>query len=192
MNRKTQPDIENISGRTIAIVTSIAGVVILLLFTGYLLGLAWLLTLLAPLTFSQAAAFAFLVVASGFVILARWPRFDIPMILMTGFTFIIFAPVEVLLARLVVFITPLTIWEASLLIVGTAALLLFIVVQSFLDSGGYDTFSSEDDEDDPPFVARLSPDMYVLKPEIVETPPPKRPRTSRRRAKKESDDANRN
>jgi len=190
MNRKNQPDMKNMSTRTAIIVFCVLGFLILSLFAAYFLGLAWLLTLFAPLTFSQAAAVAFLIAASGFVILARWPRFDIPMVLTTGFAFIILASVEVLLARLVVFITPLTLWEASLLMVGTAALLLFVVVQAFLDSSGFDASDREDDEDEPPFITRFSPDMYVFKPQIVEEPPPKRRRTSRRRSKKESDDAN--
>lgn len=59
------------------IVTAILGLVIFLLCVGYFLGLAWLLALLAPLTYPQTAAFSFLVVASGFLILARLPRFDL-------------------------------------------------------------------------------------------------------------------
>lgn len=190
MSRKTQPDIEtdveSISNRTIAIVISVVGVVAVLLFSGYFLGLAWLLTLLAPLTFAQAVAMAVLVVGSAFLILSRWQIFDLPMITLIVLTFAVIALVEVLLARLVVLISPLTIWEASLLVASTAALLLYIVVQVFLDSGVYDGYSSDDEES--PFVGRLSPDMYVLKPEIVETPPPKRSRTSRRAARRKTDD----
>lgn len=189
MDNKRQFKPEDISTRTVMIVIIVAGVVILSVATGYFLLLAWLLTLLAPLTFAQAATLSFLVTASGFVILARLPRFDIITIFMCALGFALLALVEVLLAHLVVLITPLAAWEASLLTAGTAALLMFVIVQTILDSGGYEESDSDDDWDASNVANRLSPDMYVFKPRVTETPAPPPPRAPRRRAKKKTNES---
>ncbi|RLT35003.1 MAG: hypothetical protein DWI57_15905 [Chloroflexi bacterium] len=163
------------------IVIAVAAFIILFVATGYFLLLAWLLTLLAPLTFAQAAALSFLVPASGFVILARLPRFDLITIFMCALGFALLALVEVLLARLVVLITPLAVWEASLLMAGSASLLMFIIVQTILDSSNYEETESDDDEDDTTVVRRFSPDMYALRPRRIEPPPPPPARAPRGR-----------
>ncbi|MBI3957541.1 MAG: hypothetical protein HY328_01940 [Chloroflexi bacterium] len=188
MDKNTQFGPENISIRIVFIVMTVAAFVVLSLATGYFLLLAWLLTLLAPLTFAQAAAVALLVVASGFVILARLPKFDLITIFLCAVGFAILALAEVLLARLVVLLTPLAVWEASLLMVGTAALLMFIIVQMILDGSNYEEVDS-DDEDDTTVVRRLSPDMYTLRPRGTETPAPRQPRSARRRSRKKTDES---
>jgi len=173
------------------IVMTVVALVILSVATGYFLLLAWLLTLLAPLTFAQATAVALLVVASGFVILSRLPRFDLITIFLSALGFALLALVEVLLAHLVVLITPLAVWEASLLMAGSAALLMFIIVQMILDDSNYEEMESDDDEDDMTVVRRFSPDMYTLRPRRIETPPPP-PRAPRRRSKRKTDESDTN
>jgi len=170
------------------IVTAILGLVIFLLCVGYFLGLAWLLALLAPLTYPQTAAFSFLVVASGFLILARLPRFDLSLVILAALAFAAVALIEVLLARLVAFLTPLSAWEATLLIGATAALLMFIVVQTILDNPEYEEPDDEDEWDASTVARRLSPDMYVLRPRETETIEPRRSRSQRRRSKRKTND----
>ena len=169
-------------------VTAILGLVIFLLCVGYFLGLAWLLALLAPLTYPQTAAFSFLVVASGFLILARLPRFDLSLVILAALAFAAVALIEVLLARLVAFLTPLSAWEATLLIGATAALLMFIVVQTILDNPEYEEPDDEDEWDASTVARRLSPDMYVLRPRETEMPAPRQSRAQRRRSKRKTDD----
>ena len=189
MDKNTHLGPENISTRTAILFVFVAGLVILSLLTGYFLGLAWLLTLFAPLTYAQAATVAVACVASGFWILARWPKFEIVMILLNLVAFAVLALVEVLVARLGAFLTPLSVWEASLLLVAIAALLLLIVVQTIVDSGaGYGIPDDEDDWEASSVARRLSPDMYVLKPQETQTPAPRRPRSPRRRSKRKTDD----
>ena len=189
MDNKREFKPEDISTKTVMIVVTVAAFVILFVVTGYFLLLAWLLTLLAPLTFAQAATLSFLVPASGFVILARLPRFQTFTILVSAVGFALLALVEVLLAHLVVLITPLAVWEASLLLAGSAALLMFIIVQMILDDSNYEEMESDDDEDDTTLVRRFSPDMYALRPRQIETPPPP-PRAPRRRSKRKTDEPN--
>ncbi|MCL4833078.1 MAG: hypothetical protein KJZ86_11585 [Caldilineaceae bacterium] len=162
------------------------GLVVFSLFTGYFLVLAWLLTVLAPLTYFQAAVFAFVVVASGFWNLARLPQFELSVILLFLLVFAVLALLEILVAHLVAFITPLVVWEASLLVAACVALLMFIVIQTVLDSPNYDELGDyDDDEWNASTVARrLSPDMYVMKPRVTETPTPRPPRAPRKRKKK--------
>lgn len=172
------------------IVTVLLGLIVFLLCVGYFLGLAWLLALLAPLTYPQAAIFSFLVVASGFLILARLPRFDMSLVILAALAFAAVALIEVLLARLVAFITPLSGWEAALLTGATAALLMFIVVQTILDNPEYEEPDGEDEWVASTEARRLSPDMYVLRPRETETPAPRRPRAQRRRSKRKTDESN--
>jgi len=183
MDKNTQQGPETIGSGAVIVAVAVAGLVVLSLSTGYFLGLTWLLTLLAPLTFPQAAVVAVLVVASGYLNLARLPKFEIGMIFLGAVVFAILALVEVLLARLVVLLTPLTPWEASLLVASTAALLIFIVIQTILDSANYDELDIdiEDDWDASTAAHHLSSDMYVLRPRATETPASKPPRAARRR-----------
>lgn len=171
------------------IFTVLLGLIVFLLCMGYFLGLAWLLALLAPLTYPQAAMFSFLVVASGFLILARLPRFDMSLIILAALAFAVLAVIEALLARLVAFITPLSGWEAALLTGGTAALLMFIVTQTILDNPEFEEPDDEDEWEASTAARRLSPDMYILRPQETETPVPRRPRAQRRRSKRKTDES---
>ncbi|HRJ45456.1 MAG TPA: hypothetical protein PL105_26380, partial [Caldilineaceae bacterium] len=130
--------------------------------------------------------FAFVVVASGFWNLARLPQFELSVILLFLLVFAVLALLEILVAHLVAFITPLVVWEASLLVAACVALLMFIVIQTVLDSPNYDELGDyDDDEWNASTVARrLSPDMYVMKPRVTETPTPRPPRAPRKRKKK--------
>lgn len=171
----------------------VGSLVVLSLAAGYFLGLGWLLTVLAPLTFPQAVAVAVLVLASGFLILARLPSFDLSTIIIIGLAFSAIALVAVLLARLVAAFTALSVWDASLLLVATEALLLFIVVQMLLDAAPYEEFSNDDDDDDDgPSLRRLSPDMYILRNLETEIPRSRRRRTSRRRSRRRDDESDNN
>ncbi|RLT43285.1 MAG: hypothetical protein DWI57_04560 [Chloroflexi bacterium] len=192
MAKENPSDPAEVKFTTAIVVTAILALLVFLLCVGYFLGLAWLLTLLAPLTYPQAAAFSFLVVASSFLILARLPRFNTSLIILAALAFAALAVIEALLSRLVAFITPLSGWEAALLTGATAALLMFIVAQTVLDNSEFEEPDDEDEWEASTVARRLSPDMYVLRPRETEMPAPHPPRAQRRRSKRKTDDTETN
>ncbi|MBX3053859.1 MAG: hypothetical protein KF753_20440 [Caldilineaceae bacterium] len=190
MGKKSQFEVEDMSSTRVMLFV-IAGVLaILACGLIYFLGLAWLLSVLASLTFPQATGMALLVTGSTLLVAARIPGFDVPLVLIGLLVSALLAVGEVLLARLIGWLTPLSVWEAALLIGATAALAIYLISQVVANAG---LDSDEDDYlDDDEFkntVHRLSPDMYVLKPRFDEQSTPKRRRTSRRRSKRKTDES---
>ena len=165
------------------------GLIVLSVALVYVLGLAWLLSLLAPLTFLQATILAVIAAGSTLLIAARIPAFDVSLVLIGLVAGAILAVTNVLLARLVAWPTPLSVWEASLLVAVITALILFLFSQIVANGAAEnETIDDWDDDDLEPALRRLSPDMYLLKPRFEEKSAPKRRRTSRKLSEKKSDD----
>lgn len=189
MSEKPEPEVEDMSFTGTLLLIVVGGLIVLSVALVYVLGLAWLLSLLAPLTFLQATILAVIAAGSTLLIGARIPAFDVPIVLIGLVVGAILAVTDVLLARLVAWPTPLSVWEASLLVAAITALSLFLFSQIVANGAAEnETIGDWDDDDLEPALHRLSPDMYLLKPRFGEKSAPKRRRTSRKLPEKKSDD----
>jgi hypothetical protein len=190
MANQTGPKFEDFSATTILLIFIVGGLVALALALVYFLGLSWLLSVLAPLTFFQATIVAVAMAGSALLVITRIPEFDIPLLLIGLLVSAVLAIVEVFLARLVAWLTPLSVWEASVFVAVTVALTIFLISQIVANAGlENDEDDNLDDDQFEDVIHRLSPDMYVLKPRFDEQPAPKRRRTSRRRSKRKTDES---
>ena len=189
MSEQPEPEIEDMSVTGTILIVVVGGLVALSVALIYFLGLAWLLSLLAPLTFLQATILAVIIAGSTILIAARIPAFDILLLLMGLGAGALIAVGEVLLARLVAWPTPLAVWEASLLVAVVGALALFLFSQMIANGAAEnEEIDDWDDDDLEPVLRRLSPDMYLMKPRFKEGSAPKRRRTSRKLSEKKTDD----
>ena len=189
MSEKPEPEVEEMSITGTILLIVVGGLIVLSVALVYVLGLAWLLSLLAPLTFLQATILAVIAAGSTLLIAARIPAFDVSLVLIGLVAGAILAVTNVLLARLVAWPTPLSVWEASLLVAVITALILFLFSQIVANGAAEnETIDDWDDDDLEPALRRLSPDMYLLKPRFEEKSAPKRRRTSRKLSEKKSDD----
>ena len=191
MDKRLPSEMEGMSVRKIILILIGGALLVLVLALLYFLGLAWLLSVLSSLAFAQATAVSILMAGSTLLVISRIPDFDLPLLFIGLGVSAVLAVVEVFLARLVAWLTPLPMWEASLLTAATTALALFLFYQVILNATETNEEIDDSDNDEfEPTLHRLSPDMYVLKPRIVDVPAPKPRRAPRKRAKKESDETN--